>query len=913
MRKPIGLRISILITAGLLFISAGRKKLFCCLLASTGFLFPTISAFTQPLDFYAYYTRLPFDDDNNTGKYADIVVPIGQRGRFVFSREYGYLPYWETAKARHVVGRLVPVNGDGPKERPDRVNKCSYARLIESSAERVIVHWRYAPDLNSPGFADFRKSYDGDIGKYLADVVDEYFIIRPDATVLRKAKRGSPSLKEWNDPLNVTSQDLILTAQGIAVKKTVPARLQDLPGSKVAGAALKKGGILSPVAWWKFDEGLEADSRLTIESVKGVRCSIGGAESYWRAGVSGTCLSYDGYTNRVSLPAADVPRLTSDFTIEAWIAPQEYSWNRSGIVDHDQGKRAGYSMVINHLGQIGLYAHIGGEWQGLTTGKSVELLKWTHVTGVFDHQKGFAVYFNGGLVDSLPASGRLADAVGLDLLIGLAHEKKYPWAFEREITKSFLSNMVFSGRIDEVRLFDRALKASEIAADHVAFKPDDPQPLRPWVLPAGPVNATRFGAAYTKLECSPEWDGLWRVGDQADIVVAFDDKPCRFVFWRGTNYLPSLVTEPGPKGIWVSDQGPESYTDQCYEHMSDKMCRYSHVRLIENTDARVVVHWRNASVGVGYDWLRTDENGWGLWTDEYWSIYPDGAAVRYQVSRRLADFPGTQTQQNELLSQPGTRPEDNVSNDAITLSNTDGETEVWNYSVGPVSRKGAPIAGSRNLVYLNLRSDYKHFNIGEIGSVWTPYVHDSLFQSMRLAPGYSRYNTWNHYPFGLLPSDGTVATGRDRTSSSCLGTLEGLQHLLGDGRSELYNIYGLTNLPAAELSVLNRSWNTPPPLADMKGGKSGGYDKRQRAYVFNKESGTLSFKLGGSKENPILNPCFVIKNWGSSSSRLRINGQRIGPGKNFRQGVIRDTDGTQTLVIWIDQKSFGTATYEITA
>jgi len=42
-----------------------------------------------------------------------------------------------------------------------------------------------------------------------------------------------------------------------------------------------------------------------------------------------------------------------------------------------------------------------------------------------------------------------------------------------------------------------------------------------------------------------------------------------------------------------------------------------------------VVHWRNTSVGISYDWMAVDKDGWGLWTDEYWYIYPDAAAVRY--------------------------------------------------------------------------------------------------------------------------------------------------------------------------------------------------------------------------------------------------------------------------------------------
>lgn len=343
--------------------------------------------------------------------------------------------------------------------------------------------------------------------------------------------------------------------------------------------------------------------------------------------------------------------------------------------------------------------------------------------------------------------------------------------------------------------------------------------------------------------------------------------------------------------------------------MSDKMCRYSHVRLIENTDARVVVHWRNASVSISYEWLQLDKAGWGLWTDEYWYIYPDAVSVRYQVSGRLADFPDTQTQQNELLNPPGTRPEDNVAYDSITLSNMEGQTELWNYSVGPTFRKGPPISGQKNLVYMNLRSEYKHFNIGQTGSHWVPY---SQWESMRLAPGFSRYNAWNHYPVGLLPSDGTVATGRDRTSSSCLGTLNGLHHRLEDGRMEAYNIYGMTDLPAAGLKTLNRSWNSPAAITDLNGCQSTGYDKRQRAYPMKRESDRLSFRLHGSEETPVLNPCFVIAAWGGqSSAHLAIDGKTQVPGPNFRQGIIRDTDGTQTMIIWVKQQSDQPLQYEI--
>ena len=512
------------------------------------------TTFAQSSEFYSYYTSLDYNDNNNTGKYADVIVHLNNTGLLVFSRENSYLPYWEEKGSKHFFGRIIPFNGDGPPDRPDRINKCSYVRIIENSEKQIIIHWRYAPDQKSLNFTDFKKSYEGDIGKYIADYVDEYFKIEPLAIVTRKVKKGCYSLDDWKDPMNETTQVLKLSSDGIETVNFVPAKTQKVPGQKIPGSVVVNKENQSPLKWWKFDEGLDRNYHETEEMKMGSSCKIDGVDSYWRAGVSGSCLSFDGYTNKVTLAYETLPQITNDFAIEAWIAPQEYPWNWAGIVDHDQEKKAGYSLSINHLGQISLHAQIGGSWVGLCTKESVDLLKWTCVTGVFRKDEGFSIYINGVLAGTNKITGKITDATNHDLYIGMAHEKNPPWAYERAITKSYLSNMVFSGLIDEVRLFDRALDRSEILSSYQNYKPVNPKVLDFWVLPAGEDIPNKFGATYTNLKCSPEWDGLWRFGDYADIVVAFDNIPGRFVFWRGTNYLPSIVTEPGPKGIWNSDQ-----------------------------------------------------------------------------------------------------------------------------------------------------------------------------------------------------------------------------------------------------------------------------------------------------------------------------------------------------------------------
>ena len=70
-------------------------------------------------------------------------------------------------------------------------------------------------------------------------------------------------------------------------------------------------------------------------------------------------------------------------------------------------------------------------------------------------------------------------------------------------------------------------------------------------LPAGPEGPGPFGAFYTRLRYSEAWERPWRVGDVADVLVRFEDGGHRFVFWRGTSYIPCWVTQ---NGIWYTNE-----------------------------------------------------------------------------------------------------------------------------------------------------------------------------------------------------------------------------------------------------------------------------------------------------------------------------------------------------------------------
>jgi hypothetical protein len=357
-------------------------------------------------------------------------------------------------------------------------------------------------------------------------------------------------------------------------------------------------------------------------------------------------------------------------------------------------------------------------------------------------------------------------------------------------------------------------------------------------------------------------------------VVKFDEMPVSVVYWRGPNYGPGWVTE---KNLWMSDQSVEVGTwCGCSEHMSDKECRFTHVRLIENTDARVVVHWRYASVGIMYNFPNNH-----AWTDEYHTIYPDGVAIR-KVNYHAGEGGWQDTQ---FLAAPGQRPEDVMNLESVTAANMDGETYVMDWS------KGIPRNRLRDgcIQWINFKSEYKVFVIypGRSFGAWGDRERGDGF-GIWAGP-------WNHWPVSQLPNDGRFAVATDRLTHSALGG--------GDTRGNMA-MYGLTNRSAAELAPLARSWKQAPELAVLQGCSSEGYVKQERAYHLKAQSSTMSFKLQASKDSPVVNPCFVIKNWGSNNkAALKIEGKTINPGKNFRQGIIRDTDGTQTMIIWIKAES----------
>jgi hypothetical protein len=429
-------------------------------------------------------------------------------------------------------------------------------------------------------------------------------------------------------------------------------------------------------------------------------------------------------------------------------------------------------------------------------------------------------------------------------------------------------------------------------------------------LPSGPPGPGPFGAAYAHLKYTPEWDKHWRVADHPDVVVRFDDGGHKFVFWRGTSYIPCWVTDTG---VWYTNEFVERRghhspnTEGCVEPMSDKQCRYSHVRIIESNDARVVVHWRYAPVDVQYEHPFIDpKTGWFDWVDEYYVIYPNAVGIREITVQSNGLDKWIEFQEAIVVNQPGTLPDENIELGAVSIANMKGEniTYFWDENGGPEFEENPPRS---NIFKVNLKGALQPFAL-----VAPPTTDGNLISSYTGHGKNSSFNWWDHWPVSQDASDGRGAKSKNNPSHSSLchfalpghSTANWEPYAKGENWITKIMMHGMTNKKVEELVPLAKSWLSAPDLKlNNSSYESAGYDPRQMAYVLNSNnSDDLELTLEANEESPVVNPAFVIKNWSSTSAKLSIDGQNIDRGDSFRYGIEQKLESTD-LVVWIKKES----------
>jgi hypothetical protein len=245
------------------------------------------------------------------------------------------------------------------------------------------------------------------------------------------------------------------------------------------------------------------------------------------------------------------------------------------------------------------------------------------------------------------------------------------------------------------------------------------------------------------------------------------------------------------------------------------------------------------------------------------------------------------------------------------MMNMKGETHTYSWANGAPMEIDKP--DNYNIQFINLKSNSIPFvvvNEGkpsvtrrdiETDGPWLKIYRGEIIEEHSIFPW------WNHWPVAQIPSDGRWASEPDRVSHTSLSNdLEWQEAELTERTHVRVMMHGLTNKPKNEIVKVAKSWLYPPEI-EINGSEFiyEEYDDFERAFILRRESNVskgMDMTINTNADSPIYNPAFIIKNWGESEAALKVNGEDIPRGKDFRYGFRHTLNGTD-LIAWINVQS----------
>ena len=199
-----------------------------------------------------------------------------------------------------------------------------------------------------------------------------------------------------------------------------------------------------PIAAYGFDAG--SGTTAADQSGNGNAGTI--ANATWSAsGKFGKALSFNGSNASVSVPDSSSLDLTSGMTLEGWVNPNAGGNFRTMVVKEMPGDLSYGLYSSSDTNRPQSQVNVGGTHRLLNGTASIPTGSWTHLAATYDGTTQ-RLYVNGTQVSTLAIAGTIAPS-NLPLKIG---------------GNSIWSEW-FTGLIDEVRVYNRALGPAEIQAD----------------------------------------------------------------------------------------------------------------------------------------------------------------------------------------------------------------------------------------------------------------------------------------------------------------------------------------------------------------------------------------------------------------------------------------------------------------
>jgi hypothetical protein len=416
------------------------------------------------------------------------------------------------------------------------------------------------------------------------------------------------------------------------------------------------------------------------------------------------------------------------------------------------------------------------------------------------------------------------------------------------------------------------------------------QDLRPlWVkaIPvmrvAKPTQHPRFGATYERLRydapisvrdpktgtfSTMPYEQGWNP-DLRDVVVWLTNG-ARFVFWRGSSYIPFWAGKhnTGACYEWAEIISQPSGAVDCVEPLMDKELRYSRVEIVESTAARVHVRWTYQSTDFHY-------KIWGDAAVEDYYFYPDGYGTRVV---NLKSDPRNDYELSEfiILTPQSTYPLDVLPDEPLDALFLDGRKHTFRFP-NPIGKTtDRPDAGGVPAIYrLRLRKGEElaavYFNPNEMKL--PPVVFGPFFDKGEMAtPCY-----WgSHWPLargnstGRTIDDRVTLTPCHNSVMSWAGTRPSPLRIeervtldtLGRSRPMLLRrwawLIGMSDESDGRLRERARSFATPPSIDSMRGARLAfeSYVPERRAIGLAVEGQGVAMVLKPTV--PCVNPVFEL-------------------------------------------------------
>jgi hypothetical protein len=187
--------------------------------------------------------------------------------------------------------------------------------------------------------------------------------------------------------------------------------------------------------------------------------AISGAERV--SGKIGGALRFDGVDDWVTVADAPGLDLSSGMTLEAWVKPSGVAGWNTVLLKEGAGNMA-YELYANNpdiARPAGYFTTPGGGLRGVTGTAALQANVWTHLAVTYDGAS-MRLYVNGALARTVARTGAIVATNG-PLHIGGNEVWGGEW---------------FTGLLDEVRIYNRALSATEIKADMSGSTLPEPPP-----------------------------------------------------------------------------------------------------------------------------------------------------------------------------------------------------------------------------------------------------------------------------------------------------------------------------------------------------------------------------------------------------------------------------------------------------